>query len=96
MRRQSKCLLPVAFCRSDPDAPRWLIGESGCGQTSVARRKTTRVLLCGKAACSSRTQAIELMRQVGLPTDSASRRPFEFSGRQRQRLCGHWPCSPNC
>ena len=33
-----------------------------------------------------RSRATELMGQVGLPTDSASRQPLEFSGGQRQRL----------
>ncbi len=39
----------------------------------------------GSKACQ-RARATELMGQVGLPTDSASRRPLEFSGGQRQRL----------
>ena len=38
----------------------------------------------GKA--HGRARATELMEQVGLPTDSASRRPLEWSGGQRQRL----------
>ena len=33
-----------------------------------------------------RTQACELMRITGLPSDLLSRRPMEFSGGQRQRL----------
>ncbi len=33
-----------------------------------------------------RDRALELMQQVGLPADSAARRPLEFSGGQRQRL----------
>jgi ABC-type glutathione transport system ATPase component len=33
-----------------------------------------------------RARATALMGQVGLPMDSASRRPLEFSGGQRQRL----------
>jgi peptide/nickel transport system ATP-binding protein len=31
-------------------------------------------------------RAVELMQQVGLPTGSERKRPFEFSGGQRQRL----------
>lgn len=31
-------------------------------------------------------RAVELMRQVGLPAESAGKRPLEFSGGQRQRL----------
>jgi ABC-type glutathione transport system ATPase component len=38
------------------------------------------------AKADRRARATELMEQVGLPTDSASRRPLEFSGGQRQRL----------
>jgi ABC-type glutathione transport system ATPase component len=33
-----------------------------------------------------RARAISLMKQVGLSPDSANKRPFEFSGGQRQRL----------
>ena len=39
----------------------------------------------GKSA-DRRRQAIELMEHVGLPSASADKRPFEFSGGQRQRL----------
>jgi peptide/nickel transport system ATP-binding protein len=38
------------------------------------------------AKADRHARATELMGQVGLPTDSAGRRPFEFSGGQRQRL----------
>ena len=38
------------------------------------------------AKADRRVRATELMGQVGLPTDSANRRPLEFSGGQRQRL----------
>lgn len=31
-------------------------------------------------------RAVELLRQLGLPSGSANKRPFEFSGGQRQRL----------
>jgi peptide/nickel transport system ATP-binding protein len=34
-----------------------------------------------------RDAALELLRQVGLPTDSLDRFPHAFSGGQRQRLC---------
>lgn len=33
-----------------------------------------------------RSRALDLMRQVGLPTEWAGKSPFEFSGGQRQRL----------
>jgi peptide/nickel transport system ATP-binding protein len=38
------------------------------------------------AKADRRARATDLMGKVGLPTDSASRRPLEFSGGQRQRL----------
>lgn len=39
-----------------------------------------------RIAGDSRTQAIEILRQVGLAEDAMSRYPHEFSGGQRQRI----------
>ncbi|MGJ0489490.1 ABC transporter ATP-binding protein [Methylobacter sp.] len=59
--------------------PRMLVGEI------VA--EGIRALHPGVSAVNRQERVRQLLRQVGLPEDTAQRYPHEFSGGQRQRIC---------
>ncbi len=78
--RSRRSELQIIF--QDPVAsmnPRMLVGD-----IIEEGMKAQRI---GRSAEQRHSRVQELLRQVGLPADTASRYPHEFSGGQRQRIC---------
>ena len=75
MRRDLQMVFQDPFASLDP---RFTIGDS-IAEPMLLHRTESRA--------SARARAAELLRQVGLSPEMASRYPHQFSGGQRQRIC---------
>lgn len=73
-RSKAQMIFQDAFSTLDP---RFTIGDSICEPMVIHKMGTKE---------SRKEKAMELMRQVGLPTSYYDRYPHEFSGGQRQRI----------